>query len=109
MELYSRTFPHLHSGAGFPLSNFEFRVSLIVSGRRISNFQFAVSDFLYDRQCSVTGPSTGWTIGVPFLLDSSRFAFNPKYHFAGRSASSISINRGLCFSPSACWIMVSWS
>ena len=51
----------------------------------------------------------GCSIGNPLRLASIKFCFNVKYHFAGRSASSISINRGLCFNPSACWIIVSWS
>src|SRR6266852_6507473 len=62
-----------------------------------------------DRQRSVTGPLIGCTIGAPVRRDSRRFAFNAKYHFACRSASSISIKRGLYFNPSACWIIVSWS
>src|SRR6266852_5799886 len=61
----------------------------------------------HDRQRNVTGPSIGCTIGPPVRRDSIRLAFSAKYHFAGRSASSISINRGLCFNPSACWIIVS--
>ena len=61
----------------------------------------------YERQRKVTGPSIGCAIGAPVRRDSIKFAFSAKYHFAGRSASSISINRGLCFSPSACWIIVS--
>src|SRR5260370_24228636 len=63
----------------------------------------------HDRQRNVTGPSIGCTIGAPVRRDSIRLAFSAKYHFAGRSASSISINRGLCFNPSACWIIVSSS
>jgi hypothetical protein len=63
--------------------------------------------FSYDRQRSVTGPAIGCTIGTPVRRDSIRLAFNPKYHFAGRSASSISIKCGSCFSPSACRIIVS--
>jgi len=61
----------------------------------------------YERQRKVTGPSIGCAIGAPVRRDSIKFAFSAKYHFAGRSASSISINRGLCFNPSACWIIVS--
>ncbi len=55
---------------------------------------------------SVTGPSIGCFIGPPDLSDSSRACFSAKYHFAGLSASSISISAGSNFSPSACWIMV---
>src|SRR6267154_2506718 len=62
-----------------------------------------------DRHRNVTGPSIGCTIGAPVRRDSIKLAFSAKYHFAARSASSISINRGLCFKPSACWIMVFWS
>jgi len=61
----------------------------------------------YDRHRSVTGPSIGCTISPPVRRASIKFAFNAKYHFAGRSASSISISRGLCFNPSACRIIVS--
>src|SRR5256885_2050446 len=43
------------------------------------------------------------------LFRSRRLAFRAKYHLAWRSASSMSIRRGLCFRPSACWIMVCWS
>jgi hypothetical protein len=53
------------------------------------------------RQCSVTGPLKGCS-PVPF----SRACFNAKYHFAGLSASSISISPGLNRSPSACSIIV---
>lgn len=56
---------------------------------------------LHDRQRSVTGPSMGCLIGAPVRRDSNRLAFNPKYHFAGRSASSINISRGECCNPSA--------
>jgi len=73
---------------------------------RSSYFDFGLSQ---DRQCSVTGPFIGCAIAAPVRRDSSRLAFSPKYHFAGRSASSISIRRGLCFNPSACRIIVSWS
>ena len=62
---------------------------------------------LYDLHLSVTGPVIGCSIPVPVRRDSSKFAFNAKYHFAGRSASSISINFGSCFNPSACRIIVS--
>ena len=61
----------------------------------------------HDRQCSVTAPFIGCTIAAPVRRDSSKPAFSPKYHFAGRSASSINISRGLCFNPSACRIIVS--
>ena len=61
----------------------------------------------YERQRKVTGPSIGCAIGAPVRRDSIKFAFSAKYHFAGRSASSINIKRGLCFNPSACWIIVS--
>src|ERR1700722_15817418 len=64
---------------------------------------------VYERQWSVTGPLIGCGNGSPVRRDSIRFAFSAKYHFAGRSASSINIKCGLCFKPSACWIMVSWS
>ena len=60
----------------------------------------------YERQRKVTGPSIGCAIGAPVRRDAIKFAFSAKYHFAGRSASSININRGLCFNPSACWIIV---
>src|SRR5260370_31506463 len=63
----------------------------------------------HDRHLSVTGPSIGCTIGVPVRRDSSKFAFSAKYHFAGRSASSISINRGLYFNPPTCSIIASCS
>src|SRR5712664_3619431 len=63
----------------------------------------------HDRHLKVTGPSIGCTIAAPVRRDSIKLAFKAKYHFAGRSASSMSINRGLCFNPSACWIIVSWS
>jgi hypothetical protein len=66
-------------------------------------------NFYQLRQCKVTGPSKGFLISVPVFRDSVKFCFNAKYHFAGRSASSISINRGLSRSPSACWIIVCWS
>jgi len=74
-------------------------------------FRFSCLDFrlFQDRQCKVTGPFIGCTIAAPVRRDSNKFAFNPKYHFAGRSASSINISRGLCFNPSACKIIVSWS
>ena len=62
---------------------------------------------VYDRQRNVTGPSIGCAISAPVLRASIKFAFNAKYHFAGRSASSMSISRGLCFNPSACRIIVS--
>src|SRR6267154_514746 len=57
----------------------------------------------------VTTPSNGCTISTPLRRDSIKLAFNPKYHLAGRSASSININLGSCFNPSACRIIVSWS
>ena len=63
----------------------------------------------YDRHRSVTGPLIGWAIVVPVRLASSKLAFSPKYHLAGRSASSISMRRGSCLRPSACRIIVSWS
>ena len=55
---------------------------------------------------SVTGPASGFFISDPVFRDSSSAAFNPKYHLAGRSASSISIRCGLCFRPSDCCSMV---
>ena len=61
----------------------------------------------YDLHRSVTGPSIGCSIVAPVRRDSIKFAFSAKYHFAGRSASSISIKRGLYFNPSACRIIVS--
>ncbi len=61
------------------------------------------------RQRRVTGPSIGCCIARPLSSASSRARFNAKYHFAGRSASSISIRPGLNLSPSACCTMVSWS
>src|SRR5207245_761555 len=48
-------------------------------------------------------------MGAPVRLDSRCAAFNWKYHFAGRSASSISIRLGLCARPRACFSMVCWS
>src|SRR6266404_4383923 len=63
----------------------------------------------HDLHRKVTGPSNGCTISTPVRRDSIKFAFNPKYHLAGRSASSININFGSCFNPSACRIIVSWS
>src|SRR5260370_37666548 len=66
-----------------------------------------LTSFSHDRHRSVTGPFIGWTICAPVRRDSISFAFNAKYHFAGRSASSMSIKCGLCFSPSACRIIVS--
>src|ERR1700759_4802938 len=56
------------------------------------------------RQCSVTGPLKGCS-PVPFSLA----CFKAKYHFAGLSASSISISPGLNRSPSACSTIVCWS
>src|SRR5882757_3502693 len=70
---------------------------------------YLLTSLLHDRHLNVTGPSIGCTIAPPVRRDSIRLAFSAKYHFAGRSASSISINRGLCFNPSACRIIVSWS
>src|SRR6266404_102297 len=70
------------------------------------NFQLSTS---YDLHRSVTGPVIGCAIAAPVRRDSNKFAFSAKYHFAGRSASSISINFGSCFNPSACLIIVSWS
>jgi len=89
----------------------DFRFSIFRASCAAAGLAFLPVSELHaqDRQCSVTGPLMGWTIAAPVRRDSSRFAFNPKYHFAGRSASSISINRGLCFNPSACRIIVSWS
>src|SRR5580700_9789121 len=55
-------------------------------------------------QCSVTGPAIGCS-PVP----RSRACFSAKYHFAGLSASSISISAGPYFSPAACSTIVSWS
>src|SRR6266436_3069365 len=68
---------------------------------------YLLTSLLHDRHLNVTGPSIGCTIASPVRRDSIRLAFSAKYHFAGRSASSISISRGLCFNPSACWIIVS--
>src|SRR5882762_3373363 len=51
---------------------------------------------------SVTAPAIGCFISSP-LRRASRYAcFSWKYHFAGRSASSMSIRCGLCFNPSDC-------
>jgi len=95
-----------------------------ISGATTSGFSLGFSSFRWDgysyvslshlrdshdRQCSVTGPFIGCVIAAPVRRDSSKFAFKPKYHFACRSASSINISRGLCFNPSACRIIVSWS
>ena len=55
---------------------------------------------------SVTGPAIGCFISAPVRFASRCAAFNWKYHFAGRSASSISIRCGLCCKPSACSSMV---
>jgi hypothetical protein len=70
---------------------------------------FTLKLALHDLHLNVTGPVIGCTIPDPVRRASNKFAFNPKYHFAGRSASSISINFGSCFNPSACLIIVSWS
>ena len=53
-----------------------------------------------------TGPSIGCFIASPVRSASSRACFSAKYHFAGLSASSISISAGSNFNPSACWIIV---
>src|SRR5438445_233139 len=55
---------------------------------------------------SVTGPAIGCFISTPVRLASRCAALSPKYHFAGRSASSINIKCGLCFKPSLCSSMV---
>src|SRR5258706_11022889 len=55
---------------------------------------------------SVSGPVRGCFISPPVRFASRCAAFNWKYHFAGRSASSISMRCGLCFRPSACSSMV---
>ena len=106
----------------FRFSIFDFRFSIFEVRQAllpVASFTTAISAspakvgqaFLpvlpYERQRKVTGPSIGCAIGAPVRRDSIKFAFSAKYHFAGRSASSISINRGLCFNPSACWIIVS--
>ena len=56
---------------------------------------------------NVTGPLMGCRISAPVRRVSRYSFFNWKYHFAGRSASSISIRCGLCFRPSACFSIVS--
>src|ERR1700730_2265213 len=58
------------------------------------------------RHFKMTGPVNGCFISPPVLRASKYAAFNPKYHFAGRSASSISIRCGLRFNPSDCLSMV---
>src|SRR5205807_9298830 len=55
---------------------------------------------------NVTGPAIGCFISVPVRFASRCAAFNPKYHFVGRSASSICIKCGLCFSSSDCLSIV---
>ena len=116
----SAHFPSLGGGGGrltpsllavFRLSYFVFRFSTF-SGPPVQRHGPGSTGTLacapiHDRQCNVTGPLIGCTNSTPVRLDSSKLAFNPKYHLAGRSASSISISRGLCFNPSACWIIVS--
>ena len=93
----------LYIFTSFPLL---FTISIAASPAQVGQALLPVLR-AYERQRSVTGPSIGCNIGAPVLRDSIKLAFSAKYHFAGRSASSISINRGLCFNPSACWIMVS--
>src|SRR5437868_9002705 len=64
--------------------------------RKVEDSKREIVSGFQDRQCSVTGPSMGCTMGAPVRRDSSRLAFRAKYHFAWRSASSMSIRRGLC-------------
>ncbi len=68
----------------------------------LSTLNCRLQTFCYDRHRSVTGPCTGCATGSPVRRDSKRFAFRAKYHFAGRSASSISIRCGWYCNPSAC-------
>jgi hypothetical protein len=54
------------------------------------------------RQRRVTGPVNGCSNSPPRTAICKRACFNAKYHFAGRSASSISISDGLKRKPCAC-------
>src|ERR1017187_7333423 len=61
--------------------------------------EFSVPRFQL-RHLNVTGPPIGCRNSPPVFFISRYALFSPKYHFAGRSASSISMRCGLYFSPS---------
>src|SRR5712692_8544291 len=93
---------------GIPGFTFNFKLLALNSRSKVPT-RSGRPTLCYDRQRNVTGPSIGCTIAAPVRRDSIRLAFSAKYHFARRSASSISINRELCFTPSARWSIFSES